>query len=331
VIRTDDKLGETLLATPVFRALKETNKELFVEAWLNPRWAYVVEASCWVDSLRKVPYRPRTLECVKLARRLRRDRPDVALILRPDARRHAWIAKIARIPCRVGAVQQRRSLHKLLTHVVSFRPEWHQVERNLAIAECFVGHSLPRFPLHFAPSVLATPPSGVRSLPEGGYAVLHLGTGGVQPRWLPSRFAEVANWLAQAQRLTPVLTGAPSEVDFAETCLQGIKKGAVNLVGKVTIAELAEVLKRAKLLISVDTGVVHLAAAVGTPCVSLHFRLDYPPHQWYAWQVPNEVVVPSEYCRRCTPARCGDSASACVSSVQAEAVIEATERLLARI
>jgi len=204
----------------------------------------------------------------------------------------------------------------------------HQVERNLTVAETWLGMPLPRYPLHFAPAQLGVLPAELKGIPEGGYAVLHLSTGGVQPRWLPERFAEVATFLAQKYGLLPVLSGAPDVRLMSEQCSQAIQGAALNLVGRPSILDLAEVLRHARLLVSVDTGVVHLAAAVGTPCVSLHFRRDYPPHQWRAWQVPNEVVVPMQHCADCTPLRCQPHPERCVTSLHVEQVIEAIERLL---
>ncbi len=328
VVRPDDKLGETLLATPVFQALKESLPEASVEAWVNKRWSAVIEGSPWLDGVRGVPYRPRGGAFWRLVLSLRRYRPDAMLILRPDTRRYALIARWAGVPVRTGAILQRRSVAKLLTHVASYKACMHQVERNLAVAEAMLGGELPRCPLHFAPAQPATLPSELRSLPHKGYAVLHLSTGGVQPRWLPDRFAAVATFLAQNYRLTPVLSSAPDDLPFGAQCKQAIREPVIDLAGRLTILELAEVLRGACLLVSVDTGVVHLAAAVGTPCVSLHFRRDYPPHQWHAWGVPYATVVPAEYCAGCTPLRCQPHPRQCVASLPVEPVIEAVENLL---
>jgi ADP-heptose:LPS heptosyltransferase len=209
----------------------------------------------------------------------------------------------------------------------------HRVEHNLSVAEAVLNCKLPHYPLFFMPAQPAVLPPQLQDLPKGCYAVIHLGTGGNQPCWIPTRFAEVCNYLAQKYHLLPVLSGTLDDRGMAEKCLSLLHVPFINLVGQVSIVELAEVLRRARMLISVDTGVVHLAAAVGTPCVTMYFRKDNPPSRWFAWQVPNEVVTPLHYCVQCTQC-CRKSLSyplTCISSLRVEQVLEAVDQLIKRI
>lgn len=328
VIRPDDKLGETLLATPVFQAIKEAVPEAKIEAWVGHHWRSVIEASPWLDAVRGVPYRPRLMTYWNLASALRQQRPEAVLILRPDTRRYAQIARFAGVKARVGAVVYRPRVARLLTHVVPLNPCAHQVEKNLAVAEAWLGRQLPRYPLHYAPAKRGRLPDALTR--SNRYAVLHLSTGGVQPRWAVERFAAVGEYLLQRYAYTPVFTGsandAPAESDPAALFGQA----TVNLVGQTSILDMAEILRHAALLVSVDTGVVHLAAAVGTPCVSLHFRRDYPPDNWYAWQTPTIPVSPRRYCEGCTLEACRLRDFTCVQSVESAQVIAAIDMLLAQ-
>ncbi len=331
VIRTDDKLGETLLATPVFQAVKESMGNVVLEAWLHARWKAFVEGSPYLDSVRGMTFRPSWWQCCRLAWYLRRNAVDTVLVLRPDAQGYIGAAAAGGVKVRAGVVRWRRYLRRLVTHVAEVQPQMHQVERNLAVAEAVVGRSLARYPLHYAPRQRVGVPSAVRFLPPRSYAVLHLGTGGVQPRWHPERFAAVADFLVNKYGLTPVLTGAASESLVGQQCSANIRNRHLDLTGTISVFEVAEVLRGARLLVSVDTGVVHLAAALGIPCVTLHFRRDYPAHQWRAWQVANEAVEASETCPGCTDTRCQLPPTACVQSVTADQVLAAIERLLSRV
>lgn len=186
VVRPDDKLGETLLATPVFRALRTVLPCVHTEVWIGRSWQSVIAGSKHVDYSLGVPYRPRGLEYLRLVRRLRRLRPDAVLILRPDTRSYAAVARWGRVPVRVGLVNQRRSVARLLTQVAQpLSDAEHQVEWNLAVAEAFLGHSMPRYPLEYAPISQSPPPAPLQGVAPRSYAVLHFSTGGVQPQWLP--------------------------------------------------------------------------------------------------------------------------------------------------
>ncbi|GIV04784.1 MAG: glycosyl transferase family 9 [Fimbriimonadales bacterium] len=328
VIRADDKLGETLLATPVYQALREALPNAWIEAWVGQRWKSVVMGSSVIDSLLGVSFRPRGLDYLRLVQRLRRIRPDALLILRPDTRRYAAIARWARVPLRVGLVEHRPSMAWLLTHRAIPPVRAHQVEWNLAVAEVLLKRSLPRYSLIYTPAAEPPLPIPLRQIPPRQYAVIHFSTGGVQPQWLPERFAQVSDWVAERYRLVPIWSAAPQDIPFAQQVATHAHCYALNLAGKVTIEQLAVILRGARLLISVDTGIVHLAAAVGTPCVSLHFRKDYPAYRWHAWQVPNCAVEPNTYCSGCTSTRCHLRLDACVHTITVEQVTEAVATLL---
>ncbi|BCW95201.1 MAG: ADP-heptose--LPS heptosyltransferase [Fimbriimonadales bacterium] len=329
IIRHDDKLGETLLATPVFQAIKQAVPEVKVEAWLGNRWAHAVSASPWLDAVRGVPYRPRVVSYWRWASTIRQLRPEALLILRPDTLSYALISCLAGAKVRVGAVVARRSVARLLTHVAALNPSVHQVEKNLAVAEAWLGQPLPRHPLHYAPRDKAHLPPAIEQL-SGRYAILHLSTGGVQPQWRPERFAAVGSYLMERYSLVPILTGSADAQQAGESCATALTPAAINLVGQTSILELAEVIRRATLVVSVDTGIVHLAAALRTPCVSLHFRRDYPVENWYAWQTPTVSVSPPTYCAGCTRKACRRREFICVQSLHSEQVVAAIDALFAQ-
>jgi len=110
-------------------------------------------------------------------------------------------------------------------------------------------------------------------LPRGGgpLVVLHPGSGDHFPgrRWPPGRFAELARGLQAACGAQVVLTGVRDEAALLAAVARRSGPAVRSLAGALDAAELVALLARADLLVSNDTGPVHVADAVGTPCVAL--------------------------------------------------------------
>lgn len=90
--------------------------------------------------------------------------------------------------------------------------------------------------------------------------------------WLPERYAAVADHASQQHGLRVVLTGGPSvlEREMGEAITARMRAPVLNLIGKDTLKQLLAVLQRATLVISPDSGPMHMAGAVGTPVMGLH-------------------------------------------------------------
>ena len=71
-----------------------------------------------------------------------------------------------------------------------------------------------------------------------------------------------------------ILTGAPEDLPLIEKVMSGMREHPINLAGKTSLAQLAALLQRADLLISGDSGPMHIAAAVGTLLIAIHGPTD---------------------------------------------------------
>ncbi|MCW5935638.1 MAG: glycosyltransferase family 9 protein [Fimbriimonadia bacterium] len=326
LIRQDDKLGEALLITPTLRAFKEALPDWTLDVWVGERWTRVLENNPYVNSLNGIPFRPRGQAFGSLLKRMRSGRYDAVLILRPQSAFYTLMARLASIPIRIGSAKQGSFLARLLTHnaYVAHDAQVHQVVRNLKHAELIAGDSLPHFPLQFALSHNQPATSNSPTI------VLHLGVGGANRAWELERFAETARILSQQlPELAFVLTGSASDAERARNALPLFPEGTLNRMGQTDLEEMAQTLKAADLLISVDTGVVHLAAALQTPCVTLHPKREYPPERWHAWQSPYKAVCPTRYCPSCTAMRCAQTESDCVETILPEQVAQSALALIA--
>lgn len=274
-------LGDVLFALPVLTVLKQAFPDEPITFLTHAHHAelfslvpQVAEVLCYD---RKTPR-----AIMQLVQAVRRRRYRMAVVLNPVFR-GAVLAWCAGIPQRVGYLrdyERKQSLwglgRFLLTH--PFLPQEkkiHEVERYLNLARMF---GLEMRPEDALPRLKLTQEAkdfghGVtQSLCENGEKplVALLPGGGWKMRWWPAdRFAAIGDWLAAAYGARILLLGSKEEESLAEQVRSRMKQPAVSYAGETTLTQLAGVLSRCSLLLSNDTGVVHLAAALDIPVLAL--------------------------------------------------------------
>jgi lipopolysaccharide heptosyltransferase II len=273
---------------------------------------------------------------------------DLAINFEGDIRTHVlpWLAGAGR---RVGFAMAGGG--PLLTDVVEHDGGRHVAANSLALVERAFGlpaGSLPdaqsREGLRRSRLVI---PEAARSaaraaltqaaggcLPESLLAV-HVPGGRAIKQWPPSRFAEAACVLAHEMRAAVVLTGTPDDsglLDESEGLLRTRGVTVVRLDRGVDLVVAAAILALSRLLLTGDTGPMHLAAAVGTPVLAVFG----PSMPWrYAPLVePHRIVrvdLPCSPCNRIRlpPERCRGHVPDCLDQVTTNAVIAAGRELLA--
>jgi ADP-heptose:LPS heptosyltransferase len=156
------------------------------------------------------------------------------------------------------------------------------------------------------------------------YAVIHPAALMDTKRWPLDRFAELAAWLRQ-QPLRIVVTSGPGEEALARQLQQSI--GDATLLTGLTIPELAELIRGARLYIGNDSGPMHLATAVGTPTVAIWGSSSSA--RWHPWGVEHRVVQNPFSCNPCPGYRCLVASSPlCIESVTVEQVREAVVQVI---
>jgi ADP-heptose:LPS heptosyltransferase len=203
----------------------------------------------------------------------------------------------------------------------------HEVERSLSLAAT-LGYRLPegddgRLAVRRPRASEPSPGGG-----EGGYVVAHPGVSAPARAWAPDRHAALVDALVAAGRRV-VVTGGDSE-----RALTALVAGATaptrpvnDLGGRLDLAGLAEVLAGADALVVGNTGPAHLAAAVGTPVVSL-FAPVVPAVRWRPWKVPHLLLGDQRAACAGTRARtCPVPGHPCLDRVPVAEVVAAVERL----
>ncbi len=146
----------------------------------------------------------------------------------------------------------------------------HRIDRYLELL-CPLGIHQPqvRFGLELPPAAIATA-KALATRPELrlGFAVVNPGAGWDSKRWPVERFADVARHLGTRGIPSLIVWAGQAERAMAEEIVTRSPKAA-HLAPSTNLLELAAILQSASLFVSSDTGPLHLAAAVGTPCVAL--------------------------------------------------------------
>jgi ADP-heptose:LPS heptosyltransferase len=192
----------------------------------------------------------------------------------------------------------------------------HEVERSLSLVGT-LGYALPDGD---DGALRVRRPGGA---PAGdGYVVVHPGASVPARAWAPERNAALVRMLAALGRRV-VVTGGPGERDLTARVADA---DGVDLGGATDFAGLADVLANADCVVVGNTGPAHLAAAVGTPVVSL-FAPTVPPVRWRPWRVAHELLFVDVPCAGCRARECPVPGHPCLGGVSVDEVAAAVGRL----
>lgn len=336
VIRLD-RLGDVILSTPVLQALRERFPHAFIAMMVQPACQDAVLGNPHLNEVilydkdgkhRSVP------RTVRFARNLRRFDFDTALILHPSNRSH-WIPWLAGIPTRIG---YNRKNSWLLTHRIAHRKQegrQHEAAYALEMLACFgIAPPSPKpvVPIHArAAERIGQLLADASVRPSDALVAIHPSASCISKRWMPERFAQVADRLAQDHRVRICLVAGTTDARFADRVAQAMRQPALNFGGRLTVAELAALLRRCRLLISNDSGPVHVAAGVGTPVVDLFGRNQrgLSPQRWGPLGEGHVVLHKEVGCVTCLAHNC-DIEFLCLTSISVEEVYQAAVGVLQR-
>ncbi len=281
LVRSSNWLGDAVMTTPAVQAIKRGRPDarvtVLVKAKLAEYWKRVAE----VDEVIEIE----ASDTVFAVAGKIRGKFDVAVIL-PNSIRTGLEVWLAGIPRRVGypAKGRRWLLNQLMLPSKKKekkpQPAGHQVHHYLEIARR-LGASLDGLEGAKPEQFFATPAAASSPRPRAAGAPIKIGLCpgaeyGPAKRWLPERFAEVARAVAEHRDCEWVLFGVGGDAAVGAEIISkltasksGIDVKVVNLIGKTTLGELMDRLTECSLLLSNDTGTMHLAAALGVPTVSV--------------------------------------------------------------
>ena len=194
----------------------------------------------------------------------------------------------------------------------------HVIAKNLALARA-VGVATDEIRLPLASAADATPA-------VSRVVVLNPGAGWPNKQWAPERFGRLAAAIRQKHGLTSIVTWGPGEEPLARAVVEA-SGGAAEAAPATSLAALMTLLRRAALVVSGDTGPVHLAAAALTPIVGIYGPTD--PRRNGPWSLLDETVSRFDACECHHKRRC-QRASRCLDDIAVDDVLHAVDVRLAR-
>ncbi|MBL9151196.1 MAG: lipopolysaccharide heptosyltransferase II [Verrucomicrobiales bacterium] len=266
LLRSPNPLGDACMAVPAIRAIRATRPDLHLTILCRDSLAPVWRRVPGIDEIVTLQRREKPRH---VARRLRQTGCYDAALLFPGSLRAALEAWLAGIPRIAGFRGHHR--HWLLDQVVPPPPPGpprHHAHSYLHLA-AHAGADIAE-----ESQAIETPPlptkAGAR--PDGQPLLVGICPGaeyGAAKRWPEDRFATVARRLRDATGCGLILFGSPAERPIGEKLAALIGDGCDNRVGSTTLDELIEAVSGCDLIITNDTGTMHLAALLGVPTVAV--------------------------------------------------------------
>jgi lipopolysaccharide heptosyltransferase II len=327
-------IGDTVLTTPSLFALRRflphAKIDVLLEDWVAP----VLEGSQLIDQVISIPRHSNTARA-RLARELHRQHYDVVYNLHGGTTA-TFLTRATGAAQRVGFGHYQYA--RLHNHVapppaeIWKRKPLHSAEQQLALL------GWTGVPVTDRPATqLSVSERSVRSIAEKlsaqdfdlaqSFALIHPAAALETKRWPAENFARIADDVAR-RGLKPIAIASANEQAVLDSLISRSSSGVIGLCN-LTLPEVAALASRANLFVGNDSGIAHIAAAVGAPCVVV-FGSSNITH-WRPWTTsPNEVVQHELPCQPCHGYFCSQfDQPECILRVPVDRVVAAIDRILA--
>jgi heptosyltransferase-2 len=334
LIRSTNWIGDAIMTTPAVRAIRKNFSHAEISILAKPWVLPVFENNPHVDQC--IVYDSSAkhhgiLGKLKLARDLKPYHFDVAILLQ-NAFEAALISFLAQIPCRIGYNTDARGI--LLSHAVPLNKEIknkHQTayyldilkgigldtdgqSLTLKVGEKYVNKAdktLDRHGVSSADSVVGINPGA---------------TYGPAKQWFPERFANLADHIVDAFETRIILFGGPEDLASGMKISQMMRHSPINLSGKTGLGEAMALIKRCKLFITNDSGLMHVAAALDVPLIAIFGSTN--PATTGPWSNRSRVIKLPVECSPCLKPECPESHFQCMKQISVEMVLEVVKEIL---
>jgi len=271
-------LGDVLLITPLIRSIRLAYPQAQIDVLVYHNTAAILEGNPDINHIITTPLRPRRKDYQTLLPYIF-NRYNLSVITQTGDRPFIYGCLAAKKRLAVVVPKHQNGWWKrfFLSRWIEFdNDNTHTILQLLKLVD------LLNIPRHYA---LVPPQANNTSLSiAGNYVVIHPYPMWHFKRWILNGWIETAQFIHELG-LKVILSGGPGaeEIAYVNSVHQHLSPDALNLAGKTTVAELADIISRAKLYIGPDTGITHLAAATGIPVIAIYGPTN--PVKWAPWPI----------------------------------------------
>ena len=334
IVRTD-RIGDVILTLPMIKVLKRQFPSVKISMLIRQYTAEIVKHHSHVDEMVFYDRHHQPVPFFHLLALLRSKKYDVVFHTHPRFR-VALLTWLAGIPIRVGTGYRWYSFlfnKKIYQHRKDAR--YHELEYNLNLLEAI---DCPVVGTDVTPAISVRPADAERVQQEliglgvpadQRVVILHPGSGGSARDWSAEKFGELGGRLAGLDNTKVVVTGGKEEHDLVSRVCDKIGNSVTPLVDVFNLSEFAALAQRASLFIANSTGMIHVAAAVGTPVIGLYSQITpLSAARWGPYTKNKTIFSPVSMpvdCQKCD----GRTLCECMESIPVDEVFQAAVRMLA--
>ena len=324
-------LGDVVHGIPVAAALRQEFPSSRIDWMVDPRYVELLNLVSGID--RRIPVDPRTIKHGEGRRKFRETLRELrhtdydAVIDLQGLLKSAMLARSVRGRKTIGFPRKHlREPFARLFYTVAPDPgeATHVIYKNLELlAPLKVLDRRVRFPLEIVrtPTVVQV----VNRFEPGGYVLINPGAAWPNKQWPPQRFGEVASALARDFGWRSLVLWGPGEQEIAHSVVAA-SGGAAEPSPPTTITDLVGIARSARLMISGDTGPVHIAGAVGAPIVALYGPTQ--PERNGPWNLDDISISRVQQCSCLYERKCRKT-ERCIDDIGVAEVLSAVHRRIA--
>ncbi len=338
LVRGVNWIGDSVMTLPALRALRKAMPEakisLLVKPWVSPLFEKnpnIDEIITYSDKYKGI------IGKIKLSRMLNKKNFCGAIMFQ-NAFDAALITFLARIKERTGFNRDGRGF--LLTTAVSVSEnelKTHQINYYLNLLEQLGINAVYSDPyIYLALDERLQARKFLQNMKRPIFGINPGATYGSAKRWLPERFAEIANWFISDTGGSTVIFGSKSEINIADEIFRKVipefraPNSLLSLAGKTSLRELISLISECDVFVTNDSGSLHIAYAVGTPLIAIFGSTDPeltgPPPGVNGNN--NVVITPDVPCSPCFERTCKNNEMRCMYAIISDDVYYGIKKIL---